>query len=69
MGQDDIRKLLIVGAMSCIRWICRCGPTPDNWLGRLLSRKLRMVAAVALANKMARTIWAVTIRQQDYRTA
>ncbi|TWB83075.1 transposase [Nitrospirillum amazonense] len=69
MGQDDIRRLLIIGAMSRIRWICRRGATPDNWLGRLLLRKPRMVAAVALANKMARTLWAMVIRQQDYRTA
>lgn len=69
MGQEDIRKLLIVGAMSCIRWICRRGTNPDNWLGRLLARKPRMVAAVALANKMARAIWAMVVKQQDYRTA
>lgn len=69
MGQDDIRKLLIVGAMSRVRWICRRGPTADSWLGRLLLRKPRMVVAVALANKMARIIWAMVTKQQDYRTA
>lgn len=51
MGQSDIRKLLIVGAMSRIRWIVRKGILPNNWLGHLLGRKPRMVAAVALANK------------------
>lgn len=50
MGQVDIRKLLIVGAMSRIRWIILRGVLPDNWLGRVLGRKPRMVAAVALAN-------------------
>jgi len=35
MGQSDIRKLLIVGAMSRIRWIVRKGVLPDNWLGKL----------------------------------
>ncbi len=69
MGQDDIRKLLIVGAMSRIRWIGRRGATADSWLGRLLLRKPRMVVAVALANKMARIIWAMVTKQQDYRTA
>ena len=29
----------------------------------------RMVVAVALANKMARAIWAMVVKQQDYRTA
>jgi transposase len=67
MGQSDIRKLLIVGAMSRIRWIVRKGILPNNWLGRLLSRKPRMVAAVALANKMARTIWAMMTREENYR--
>jgi transposase len=69
MGQTDIRKLFIVGAMSRIRWIVRKGVTPNNWLGRLVERKPRMVAAVALANKMARIIWAIMTREQNYRMA
>lgn len=69
MGQNDIRKLLIIGAMSRIRWIVRKGLLPDNWLGRILGRKPRMVAAVALANKMARIIWAMMTREQNYRMA
>ena len=69
MGQTDIRKLLIVGAMSRIRWIVRKGAMPDNWLGRLIGRKPRMVASVALANKMARIIWAIMTREQNYRMA
>lgn len=69
MGQSDIRKLLIIGAMSRIRWIIRKGILPDNWLGQLVGRKPRMVAAVALANKMARIIWAIMTREQDYRMA
>ena len=69
MGQNDIRKLLIVGTMSRIRWIVRKGVLPDNWLGRVLGRKPRMVAAIALANKMARIIWAMMTREQNYRMA
>jgi transposase len=69
MGQTDIRKLLIVGAMSRIRWIVRRGTCADSWLGRLVGHKPRMVAAVALANKMARNIWAMMTREQDYRMA
>jgi len=69
MEQSDIRKLLIVGAMSRIRWIVRTGVLPDNWLGRVLGRKPRMVAAVALANKMARIIWAMMTKEQNYRMA
>ncbi|MFD2577725.1 IS110 family transposase [Novosphingobium colocasiae] len=64
MGQSDIRKLLVVGAMSRIRWIVRKGVLPDNWLGRLMARRPRMVVAVALANKMARVIWAMMTREE-----
>lgn len=69
MHSTDIRKLLIVGAMSLIRWIVRKGVLPDNWLEVILGRKPRMVAAIALANKMARIIWAMMTREQNYRMA
>ena len=65
----DIRRLLIVGAMSVIRWVVRKGGSPNRWLAALVARKPRMVAAVALANKMARMIRAVTKKQEDYRMA
>lgn len=69
MGQTNIRRLLIVGAMSVIRWVVRKGGSPNRWLAALVARKPKMVAAVALANKMARMIWAVTTKQEDYRMA
>jgi transposase len=69
MGQNDIRRLLIIGAMSLIRWVIRKGLLPNTWLGRLLGRKPPMVAAVALANKMARIIWAMMTRNENYRMA
>lgn len=69
MGQTDIRTLLILGAMGRIRWIVRKGVMPDNWLGRVVARKPRMVVAVALANKMARNIWAMMTTEQNYRMA
>lgn len=69
MGQTDIRRLLIVGAMSVIRWVVRKGGSPNRWLAALVARKPKMVAAVALANKMARMIWAVTTKREDYRMA
>jgi transposase len=65
MGQLDILKLLIVGAMSRIRWIVQKGVMPDNWLGRMVARKPRMVVNVALANKMARNIWAMMVKEQN----
>ena len=69
MGQTDIRRLLIVGAMSVIRWVVRKGGSANRWLATLVMRKPKMVAAVALANKMARMIWALTTKEQDYRMA
>ena len=69
MGQTDIRRLLIVGAMSVIRWVVRKGGSANRWLATLVIRKPKMVAAVALANKMARMIWALTTKEQDYRMA
>ena len=69
MGQTDIRRLLIVGAMSVIRWVVRKGGSSNRWLASLVARKPKMVAAVALANKIARMIWAVTMKQEDYRMA
>ncbi|WP_286084356.1 hypothetical protein [Agrobacterium sp. FDAARGOS_525] len=48
--------------MSLIHWIVL---KPDNWLGSILGRKPRIVAAVALANKMARIIRAMRTRAQN----
>ena len=69
MGQTDIRRLLIVGAMSVIRWVIRKGGSTNRLLAALVARKPKMVAAVALANKMARMIWAMSTRQENYRMA
>lgn len=68
MGQRDIRRLLIIGAMTIIRWAGRKGVPESSWLGRMLSRKPRMLVAIALANKMARSIWAMMTKNEDYRT-
>ena len=56
MGQRDIRRLLITGAMAVIRSASRKGGPEGSWLHRMLARKPRMVLAIALANKMARAI-------------
>ena len=66
-GQRDIRRLLIIGAMSRLNWLRRKSIREGSWLGRIAARKPRMLVAVALANKMARTIWAMATKQEDYR--
>ncbi|WP_108484166.1 IS110 family transposase [Oceaniglobus ichthyenteri] len=67
MGQQDIRRLLIIGAMAVVRWTSQKGARPGTWLARMLATKPRMLVAVALANKMARGIWAMLTRNEDYR--
>jgi transposase len=69
MGQTDTSRLLIVGVMSVIRRVVRRGGSTNRWLAALLARKPKMVAAVALANKMARMIWAFSTKQENYRMA
>lgn len=66
MGQRGIRRLLVTGAMAVIRWALRHGAPGNPWLARLLERKPPLVAASALANKMARGIWAMLMRGEDY---
>lgn len=67
MGQRDIRTLLVSGAMAVLQAVERFDTPNNDWLKRLLARKPRMVAAIALANKMARALWAMLTKQEDYR--
>lgn len=66
-GQSDIRRLLIVGAMACVNWANRKPPVPGSWLARMLAKKPKMLVAIALANKMARSIWAMLTKNEDYK--
>ena len=67
MGQRDLRRLLITGAMAVVRWAVMRGETADPWLARMLSRKPRKLVAVALANRMARIAWALMTNNEVYR--
>lgn len=67
MGQRDLRRLLIIGAMSVVRAALRRGAAADSWLARILARKPRMLVAIALANKMARIAWALLTKAEDYK--
>ncbi|MCG5481594.1 MAG: IS110 family transposase, partial [Ensifer alkalisoli] len=67
MGQRDIRRLLIVGAMAVVRWATRKGQPEGSWLARMLTRKPPMLVAIALANKMARSAWAMLTKRENYR--
>lgn len=52
-GHRYLRQMLVVGAMAVIRY---ASPTRRPWLAQLLARRKAKVAAVALANKTARTV-------------
>jgi len=66
-GQTDIRRLLIIGAMTRIMGRARHKVPAESWIGRMLTRKAKMLVGIALANKMARQIWAMLTKKEDYR--
>jgi transposase len=64
-GDPTLRRLLVVGAMAIVK-VTKPG-RGSAWLLGLLERRPRKLAAVALANKMARIAWAMMISGQAYR--
>jgi len=58
-GDQYLRWLLVAGAMSVVRHAKRRGTTNLPWLADIIARKPTKVAAVALANKTARIVWAL----------
>ena len=68
MGERSLRRLLILGANSVIiKRHVHAAARPGSWLARMLSRKPPLLARVALANKMARVVWALMVKGEDYR--
>lgn len=65
-GDIYLRTLLIHGARSVLRRLDRHAP-PTGWLARLAARRHPNIAAVALANKNARIIWALLAHGRDYQ--
>lgn len=66
-GQADIRKLLIIGAMARLTVRGRKTIPAGSWLARMLAKKPKMLVAIALANRMARQLWAMMIKGEDFR--
>jgi len=68
-GDTYLRTLLIHGARSVLLTLKRPGGQTDGWLARLAARRNANIAAVALANKNARIIWALLAHERDYQAA
>ena len=63
-GDKYLRTLLIHGA----RAVLTHSKSPPEWLAELVKRRPKNVAVVAMANKMARTIWALTAHERAYQS-
>jgi transposase len=64
-GDEGLRSVLVVGATAVIQQVRR-GGRASPWLAELLKRKPPKLAAVALANKMARIAWKLMVTGQTY---
>jgi len=63
-GNGYLRRLLVNGATAVLNGK---NARNDPWQAKMLDSKPKKLAAVALANKMARIAWAVMTRQEDFR--
>jgi transposase len=67
MGERTLRRLLIIGSSAVVLQASRRRAPKGSWLEQMMARKPRMLVTVALANKTARIIWAVLVKQEDYK--
>jgi transposase len=66
-GDRYLRSLFMAGALAVIRYAKINGTKHRPWLTALLARRPTKVAAIALANKIARTAWAMMARGERYK--
>jgi transposase len=66
-GNSYLRKLFVQGARAVLQQRTKQSPGLSAWLAQLTSRTHRNVVGVALANKLARTAWAVLAKNETYR--
>lgn len=65
-GDAYLRKLLVQGARAIMRVAGRHDDRQSQWVRALLTRRHKHVVAVALANKLARTIWALLVKGDEF---
>ncbi len=66
-GDEALRSVLVVGATAVIQQVrAGRGKQPSPWLVELLKRKPPKLAAVALANRIARIAWAMMVSGKEY---
>src|SRR5467141_105696 len=66
-GDRYLRGLFVAGALSVIRYAKIHGTKHRPWLTALLARRPTKVAAIALANKIGRMVWAMMARGERYK--
>ena len=66
-GDRYLRSMLMIGALSVIKRAKQLGYTRRPWLADLMARRPVKVAAIALANKIVRMVWAMMVRGESYR--
>ena len=65
-GDVYLRQLMIHGARSVLRFVDKKEDPRSRWAKALLQRRHKNVAAVAMANKMVRTAYALLKHKEDY---
>jgi transposase len=66
-GDRYLRSLFMAGALAVIRYAKIHGAKHRPWLTALLARRPIKIAAIALANKIARMVWAMMARGERYK--
>jgi len=66
-GNRYIRRLLIQGAWSVLRWAEKSNDRLSKWALKIASRRGKHKAAIAVANKLARIIWSILFHKTEYR--
>lgn len=67
MGNGNLRQLLLVGATSVTRRTSTTDTRTGAWVRSLLERKPKRLVTVAIANKTARTAWALLAKRETYK--